>query len=134
MTETPTAPAAAPAAKLHDTKYTRNQPYSSKVLVNDRLTGPESEKETIHIELQLEDGMTYTPGDAVGILPTNRDAAVEAVLKALGFSGTERVLDHYKVEISLEEALRTRLGIGKLARGSVNQFAKLCGDNLRPQR
>ena len=69
--------------------------------------------------------MTYTPGDAVGIVPTNREAQVDEVLQALGFTGTERVLDHYKVEISLHEALTTRLGIGKLARGSVNQYAKL---------
>jgi sulfite reductase (NADPH) flavoprotein alpha-component len=118
--------------KGHTAKYTRNQPYMSEVLVNDRLTGPDSEKETIHIELALEEGMTYAPGDAVGINPTNRDAAVEGTLKALGFTGTERVLDHYKVEISLDEALRTRLGIGKLARGSVNQFAKLCAENPPP--
>jgi sulfite reductase (NADPH) flavoprotein alpha-component len=111
-------------------KYTRNQPYQSKVLVNDRLTGPESEKETIHIELALEDGMTYTPGDAVGIIPTNREEQVQQVLKSLGFKGDERVLDHYKVEISLHEALTTRLAIGKLARGSINQFAKLCADNV----
>jgi sulfite reductase (NADPH) flavoprotein alpha-component len=32
------------------------------------------------------------------------------------------------VEISLDEALRTRLGIGKLARGSVGQYAKLAPD------
>jgi len=114
----------------HAAKYTRNQPYISKVLVNDRLTGPESEKETIHIELALEEGMTYIPGDAVGIIPTNREEAVQGVLKTLGFTGDERVLDHYKVEISLHEALTTRLGIGKLARGSVNQFAKLCGDDV----
>jgi sulfite reductase (NADPH) flavoprotein alpha-component len=111
-------------------KYTRNQPYHAAVLVNERLTGPESEKETIHVELELEEGMTYTPGDAVGIIPTNREAQVEAVLAALGFDGTERVLDHYKVEISLHDALTTRLGIGKLARGSVNQYAKLCGENV----
>ena len=116
--------------KGHAAKYTRNQPYVSKVLVNDRLTGPESEKETIHIELALEEGMTYTPGDAVGIIPTNRESAVDSVLQALGFNGTEKVLDHYKVEISLHEALTTRLGIGKLARGSVNQFAKLCGEDV----
>jgi sulfite reductase (NADPH) flavoprotein alpha-component len=111
-------------------KYTRNQPYSSPVLVNERLTGPESEKETIHIELGLDEGMTYTPGDAVGIIPTNREEQVEQVLKTLGFSGEERVLDHYKVEISLHEALTTRLAIGKLARGSINQFAKLCGESV----
>lgn len=132
MTETPSAPAAGsavPAAKAH-AKYTRNQPYLSRVLVNQRLTGPESEKETIHIELELEEGMTYTPGDAVGIVPTNRESAVAEVLAALGFNGTERVLDHYKVEISLHEALTSRLGIGKLARGSVNQYAKLFGEHV----
>lgn len=122
--------ASATPAKAHTSKYTRNQPYTSRVLVNDRLTGPESEKETIHIELELEEGMTYTPGDAVGIVPTNRESAVEETLAALNFNGTERVLDHYKVEISLHEALTTRLGIGKLARGSVNQYAKLCGENV----
>ena len=111
-------------------KYTRNSPYTSKVLTNDRLTGPESEKETIHIELDLEEGMTYTPGDAVGIIPTNREEQVQHVLKVLGFTGDERVLDHYKVEISLHEALTSRLAIGKLARGSINQFAKLCGENV----
>jgi sulfite reductase (NADPH) flavoprotein alpha-component len=121
---------ATPETSAPHAKYTRNQPYFSKVLTNDRLTGPESEKETIHIELDVEEGMTYTPGDAVGIIPTNREPAVESVMKALGFDGTERVLDHYKVEISLHEALTTRLGIGKLARGSVNQFAKLCGENV----
>jgi sulfite reductase (NADPH) flavoprotein alpha-component len=129
MSETATATPAAPA-KGHTSKYTRNQPYQSRVLVNDRLTGPESEKETIHIELELEEGMTYTPGDAVGIVPTNREQQVAENLAALNFNGTERVLDHYKVEISLHEALTTRLGISKLARGSVNQYAKLCGDNV----
>ena len=75
MNETTSATPSAAAASGHAAKYTRNQPYMSKVLVNDRLTGPDSEKETIHIELELEEGMTYTPGDAVGIVPTNRDSA-----------------------------------------------------------
>ena len=115
---------AAPAAS-HASKYTRNNPYCSTVTVNELLTAAGSEKETRHIELSLGEGMTYVPGDAVGILPENRREAVDEVLAALKFTGDERVLDHYKVEISLDEALRTRLGIGKLARGSVNQFAKL---------
>ena len=106
-------------------KYTRNNPSTSTVLFNQPLTGPGSEKETRHIELTLEPGMEYTPGDAVGIVPDNRPTAVNEVLSALHFTGEERVLDHYKVEISLHEALRTRLHIGKLARSTVNQMAKL---------
>ncbi len=115
----------APPTQSHASKYTRNNPFLSTVQANYLLTAEGSEKETRHIELTLEDGMTYTPGDAVGIVPENRREAVDEVLAALKFTGNERVLDHYKVEISLDEALRTRLGIGKLARGSVNQFAKL---------
>src|SRR3984885_1635371 len=109
----------------HASKYTRNHPFLSTVRVNELLTAEGSEKETRHIEMTLEEGMAYTPGDAVGIIPENRAEAVAGTLEALGFTGDERVLDHYKVEISLEEALRTRLGIGKLARGSVGQYAKL---------
>jgi sulfite reductase (NADPH) flavoprotein alpha-component len=109
----------------HAAKYTRNNPYTSAVTMNYRLTAEGSEKETRHVALALEAGMEYTPGDAVGILAENRASEVEMVLKALGFSGDERVLDHYKVEISLEEAVRTRLAIGKLTRSTINQYAKL---------
>jgi len=110
---------------VHAAKYTRNNPFLSTVQVNELLTGEGSEKETRHVDLSLETGMVYTPGDAVGIIPENRESEVVEVLAELGFKGDERVLDHYKVEISLEEALRTRLAIGKLTRGSVNQYAKL---------
>jgi sulfite reductase (NADPH) flavoprotein alpha-component len=113
------------SATGHASKYTRNNPFLSTVRVNELLTAEGSEKETRHVELTLDEGMTYTPGDAVGIIPENRAEAVADTLAALGYKGDERVLDHYKVEISLEEALRTRLGIGKLARGSVGQYAKL---------
>jgi len=106
-------------------KYTRNNPFLSTVRVNELQTAAGSEKETRHIELTLDEGMSYTPGDAVGINPENRVEAVADVLAALRFKGDERVQDHYKVDISLEEALRTRLSIGKLARGSVKQYAKL---------
>ncbi len=124
MSEQTLVETAAPA-QGHASKYTRNNPYLSTVQENYLLTAPGSEKETRHVQLSLDQGMTYTPGDAVGIIAENRREAVDEVLRILEFTGEERVLDHYKVEISLDEALRTRLAIGKLARGSVNQYAKL---------
>ena len=124
MSEQTLTETAAPAI-AHAPKYTRNAPYISTILQNYLLTAKGSEKETRHVELSLEEGMEYTPGDAVGIIPENRREAVNDVLRALGFRGDERVLDHYKVEIDLDEALRTRLAIGTLTRGSVTQMAKL---------
>jgi sulfite reductase (NADPH) flavoprotein alpha-component len=105
--------------------YTRNNPYNSTVAINWLLNGAGSDKETRHFAFSLEEGMTYTPGDAVGVVPENRAEAVAEVLTALGFSGDERVLDNNKIEISFTEALRNWLTIGKLARGSVGQYAKL---------
>jgi sulfite reductase (NADPH) flavoprotein alpha-component len=111
-------------------KYTRNNPYISCMLVNVLMTLAGSEKETRHIELELEPGMEYTPGDAVGIVPENRPSEVAEVLAQLQFKGDERVLDHYKVEISLEEALRTRLAIGKLTRSAVNAYSKIAPESV----
>ena len=109
--------------------YTRNNPFVSTMLVNYVMTDSDSEKETRHIELALDSGMEYTPGDAVGILPTNRDSEVEDVLKALGCKGDEKVLDFFKKETTLDDALRTKLQIGKLTRGSVNSYAKIAPES-----
>ena len=127
MSEVEGAAAAAEteSAGHSEQKYTRNNPYQSTVVLNYLLSGPDSEKETRHLAFALEGGMTYTPGDSLGVLPENRAEAVAEVLEALGFTGDERVLDHYKNEISFEEALRNRLSIGKLARGSIGLYAKL---------
>jgi sulfite reductase (NADPH) flavoprotein alpha-component len=116
------------ATETHKSIYTRNHPFQSTVLVNRLMTLPESEKETRHFELSLDvPEMQYTPGDAVGIVPENRPEAVAEVLEALGFTGNERVKDHYDVDIDLEEALRTRLSIGKLTKSSVAHFVKSTG-------
>jgi sulfite reductase (NADPH) flavoprotein alpha-component len=117
------------ATEAHKSVYTRNNPFTSTVLVNRLMTHHTSEKETRHFELSLDvQEMQYVPGDAVGILPENRPEAVEDVLKALGFKGDERVKDHYGVEIDLHEALRTRLALGKLTKSSVSHFVKATGD------
>ena len=110
-----------------ESKYTRNNPYISTVTANYLLTSMDSEKETRHLAFELDEGMTYTPGDSIGVLPENRAQAVAEVLEALGFTGEELVQDHYQAPIRFEEALRNRLTIGKLARGAVGQYAKLAG-------
>jgi len=122
-----TAPSAdqAPSDAALRPRYTRNNPYHSTVLVNRLLSGEGSEKETRHFAFSLEDGITYTPGDAVGVVPENRAEVVDEVLYTLGFTGEEPVLDHYKNQISFAEALRTWLAIGKLGARTVSQYAKL---------
>ena len=134
MSETTLAATAETALDSTVPVYSKTNPYPATILVNKLLTGPASEKETIHVEMELAEGMTYTPGDALGIIPTYREDAVDAVLKALGFDGSEKVIEPVKGtpgnEITVKEALTSKLGIGKLARGAVNQYAKLAGENV----
>ncbi len=108
-------------------KYTRNNPYSSTVVSNYPLNSENTVKETRHIAFALEAGMTYSPGDSLGVLPEYRAEAVAEVLAALGFTGEARVLNYYKQEVSLDVAMRSWLTIGKLTRGTVGQYAKLAG-------
>ena len=110
-------------------KYTRNNPFQATMLVNYVMTDQDSEKETRHVELSIDDGMVYTPGDAVGIQPTNRDAEVDDVLRALHCKGDEKLLNFFKKETTLADALRTELHIGKLTRGSVNAYAKIAPES-----
>jgi sulfite reductase (NADPH) flavoprotein alpha-component len=72
--------------------YSRKNPFQARLLVNRKLTGEGSEKDTRHYEICLKgSGLTYEVGDALGIMPTNSPELVDEILKALGFDGEEEV-------------------------------------------
>ena len=59
-------------SKKVPTTFSRTNPFQAKVLKNINLNGVGSSKETRHIELSLKgSGLSYIPGDALGILPNN---------------------------------------------------------------
>lgn len=81
----------APAAEK-DPSYSRKNPFSARLLVNRKLTGEGSEKDTRHYEICLRgSGLTYEAGDALGIMPTNSPELVVEILNSLHFDGEEEV-------------------------------------------
>jgi sulfite reductase (NADPH) flavoprotein alpha-component len=74
----------APVAALPPRGTSRDNPASATVLSRRRLNKDGSEKETWHIEFELEDGLAYEVGDSFGLFPRNDPALVDSVLKALG--------------------------------------------------
>src|SRR5438309_5055752 len=86
-------------------RYTRANPFPARLVVNRRLSGPESEKDTRHFELDLTEwGLSFEPGDSVAVYPTNDPGLVEEIIRALGAKGDEPVLAA-KTTKSLREAL-----------------------------
>ena len=66
--------------------YSRKNPFPAVLLENIVLNGRGSIKETHHVELSLEgSGLTYEPGDALGIYPTNAPDVVDDLLTGSSF-------------------------------------------------
>jgi sulfite reductase (NADPH) flavoprotein alpha-component len=71
----------------------RDNPAKVKLLHCIPLNGPESEKDTRAVALALgETGITYEPGDSLGVWPTNNPDLVELILSILGARGAKSVV------------------------------------------
>ncbi len=76
----------------HDSAYSKETPYLAELSVNQKITGRDSTKDVRHIEISLADsGITYQPGDALGVYFLNDDKAVDAILAATGLDGATEV-------------------------------------------
>jgi sulfite reductase (NADPH) flavoprotein alpha-component len=85
--------------------YTRSNPFPGKLVVNRRLSGPESEKDTRHFEIDLRRwGLSFEVGDSVAVYPTNDPDLVNEIIRAIGATGDEPV-PAAKTQKSLREAL-----------------------------
>jgi sulfite reductase (NADPH) flavoprotein alpha-component len=74
------------------TPYSMKNPFPARHVANVQLNGPGSKKETRHHAISLEgSGLTYLPGDAMGLVASNCPALVDDLVKALGFKGDEPI-------------------------------------------
>src|SRR2546430_4781030 len=86
--------------------YSRTNPFPATMLVNRRLSGPESEKDTRHFELDLTGwGLSFEVGDSLAVYPTNDPQLVDEIIHALGLTGHEEVPRPRGESTSLREAL-----------------------------
>ncbi|MFM5162966.1 assimilatory sulfite reductase (NADPH) flavoprotein subunit [Aeromonas rivipollensis] len=71
-------------------QYHKENPFPAKLSVNQKITGRDSTKDIRHIEINLEEsGITYQPGDALGIWFDNDADLVGEVLALTCLSGDE---------------------------------------------
>jgi len=115
--------AAAPAAA----KYDKRNPFQATVIDSLPIVGRHSTKETRHIEIDIAgSGLTYQPGDALGIDANNDPAVVAAVLEATGLSA-DAPLTVKGNATTLAAALEHHFEITAAAPRFIDQWAKLSG-------
>ncbi len=72
--------------------WTRANPFQAEILVNQQIVAAGSSKDVRHIEISLENsGISYQPGDALGVWPQQARELVEGVLNILGLDGDQPV-------------------------------------------
>lgn len=92
---------------------TKWEPATVKVLAKQSLHGRDSDRQTIHLELEAPQGLlNYQPGDALGIWPANSPAQIDAFLAATGLHSEEQVTVGENT-VSLYEALFRHFELGQ---------------------
>ncbi|MCU6711720.1 assimilatory sulfite reductase (NADPH) flavoprotein subunit [Paenibacillus sp. J5C_2022] len=115
-----------------ETTYSRTTPFQAEVLTNLNLNGRGSDRETRHLELSLEDsGLTYEPGDCVGIYPQNSPELVTAILNKMNWNAYDPVVvGKAGEEVDLYDALLKHVEITVLTKPLLEkaQTYSECGD------
>ena len=105
--------------------YSKKNPFPAPLLERINLNGRGSSKETIHMELLLEgSGLSYQPGDALGVMPSNDVSVVDEVIEALGANADEDVVTARGIE-SFRDALMGQYEITTITRPFLRAYADL---------
>ena len=128
-------------ATLTAPPYSRANPFPGKLVVNRRLSGRESAKDTRHLEIDLTGwGLTYEVGDSVAVYATNDAQLVDEMIHALGATGDEQVPRPKGPTTTLREALLRDYGITqptpKFLKAIIERAnsSTLLNDLLQPKR
>ena len=89
--------------------YTKKAPFKATLIDAQKITGRDSVKDIRHIEISLEDsGITYKPGDALGVWFKNAPSLVSEFVNVLSLNGDAEVVVAEST-MTLTEALTSKL-------------------------
>jgi len=118
---------------------TRERPFAATVLDNQPIVARDAGRDIRHVELSLEgSGLSYEPGDAIGVWPENPPALVDQWLALLKLDG-ELPVHHEGRELPLRRWLSHERELTRLSRPLIAAVADVSGDEklaglLRPDR
>ncbi|MFM4832587.1 assimilatory sulfite reductase (NADPH) flavoprotein subunit [Aeromonas media] len=111
-------------AAVGHSQYHKENPFPARLSVNQKITGRDSTKDIRHIEINLEEsGITYQPGDALGIWFDNDADLVGEVLALTGLSGDEAT-----AQGPLRAALTRHFELTRLHGGFITGLADISGN------
>ncbi|WP_092518837.1 NADPH-dependent assimilatory sulfite reductase flavoprotein subunit [Xenorhabdus japonica] len=108
--------------------HIKETPLTATLSANQKITGRGSDKDVRHIEIDLGDsGLSYQPGDALGVWFENDLALVDELITLLWLKGSEQINVHGK-SLPLREALISHVELTQNTGVIVEKYAALAKD------
>ena len=115
-------------AQIVSSPYSKESPLTASLAVKQKITGRNSDKDVRHIEIDLgESGLSYQPGDALGVWYHNDPDLVEEIIGLIWRTGDETVTLNDQT-MMLREALTERLELTQNTTVIVEKYAALSRD------
>ena len=107
--------------------WSRKNPYEATISYNTLLSGPNSNKEIIHYEIDLGDsGLKYEVGDSLSIIPRNKQLLVDQIIERLHTSKDFIPSGH---EIDIENLLKFKFEILTPTKRLIEYVEKIAEDS-----
>lgn len=103
--------------------------YNGTIRKNINLNDRGSNKETFHIEIGADGSIDYAPGDALGIIPSNKKVMVDLILTLTGVEKDQNI-ETEKDNTTIEEILTHHVNICFLHPTAIKKFADLTGQTI----
>ena len=107
--------------------WSRKNPYEAIISYNKLLSGPNSNKEIMHYEIDLGDsGLKYEVGDSLSIIPRNKQLLVDQIIERLHTSKDFIPSGH---EIDIENLLKFKFEILTPTKRLIEYIEKIAEDS-----
>lgn len=108
--------------------YSKQAPFEAELIVSQKITGRDSAKDVRHVEIDLaESGLTYQPGDALGVWFENSEQLVDELLGELSLTAVDEVKFGDET-IELKKVLVEQLELTQSSPAFIEKWAALANN------
>ncbi|MFT7194719.1 MAG: sulfite reductase (NADPH) flavoprotein alpha-component, partial [Rheinheimera aquimaris] len=109
-------------------QYNKQNPFAAELYTNQKITGRDSTKDVRHIEISLAgSGLSYQPGDALGVYFTNDEALVRELLLLTAIARDTPVTLGAET-LTIEQALTEQLELTQSYPAFAEKYAAATGN------
>ena len=112
-----------------ESAFNKENPFTATLLKSHPLVTDEAGRMIQHIEIDLdESGLSYQPGDVLGVITNNPSEVATEVCSLVGLSGDE-IIESRSGSISIQQALIEQCDLNQITPALITQYASTANNS-----